>query len=228
MSEIEQLLVKHEEEENVDPITDRVDPHSTGTVRSDQLAKVGIGVVLGAVAGAVAGALVGKVTVENVNNTVKSVGDAVKGAAEGVNHTVKGVGDAIKSVAENVNHTVKDVGDAVQGAAEDVNHNVKGTVGVVKGAAEGVNHTVKGTVDAVKGAAENVNHTVKGTVDAAYEERLVADEKQAKTGEVGIEQLETQTTYILVPVDKQRVVERTIPLDSRTPLAPGEADFHIG
>jgi len=40
----------------------------------------------------------------------------------------------------------------------------------------------------------------------AYEE-LVADEQQVKTGSVGIEQqAETQTT-ILVPVDKQRVVE---------------------
>jgi len=39
--------------------------------------------------GAVAGALAGKVTVESVNNTVKSSGDAVKGAAQGVNQTVK-------------------------------------------------------------------------------------------------------------------------------------------
>ena len=53
-------------------------------------------------------------------------------------------------------------------------------------------------MDAVKSVAENVNQTVKGTVDVAYEERLVADEQQVKTGEVGIaQQVETQTTYIL-------------------------------
>jgi len=51
----------------------------------------------------------------------------------------------------------------------------------------------------------------KGTVDVAYEEQLVADEQQVKTGSVGIEQqAETQTTYILVPVDKQRVVVSTL------------------
>lgn len=196
MSETPQLLVKHEE--NVNSISDEVDVHftdqvdanSAGTGSNDRLAKIGIGIVLGAVVGAVAGAWAGKVTVESVNNTVKSTGDAVKGAAVGVSQTVKGVKDAVKSVADNVNQTVKGTVDAVKGAAEDVNHNVKGTV------------------DAVKSVAENVNHTVKGTVDVAYEERLVADEQQVKPGEVGIEQqVETQTAYMLVPVDKQRVVE---------------------
>jgi len=44
-----------------------------------------------------------------------------------------------------------------------------------------------------------------------YEEGLDADEQQVKTGEIGIEQqVETQTAYILVPVDKQRVGERNI------------------
>jgi len=41
--------------------------------------------------------------------------------------------------------------------------------------------------------------------------RADADEQQVKTGEIGIEQqVETQTAYILVPVDKQRVGERNI------------------
>ena len=68
----------------------------------------------------------------------------------------------------------------------------------------GVNHTVKGTVDAVKDAAEDVKYTVKGTVDAAYEQQPVADNNQVKTGPVGKGELvDTQTTYMLVPVEKQ-------------------------
>jgi stress response protein YsnF len=52
-----------------------------------------------------------------------------------------------------------------------------------------------------------------------YEEGLDADEQQVKTGEIGIEQqVETQTAYILVPVDKQRVGERNISADTEASL----------
>lgn len=63
---------------------------------------------------------------------------------------------------------------------------IQAAIGVrnaVKSVAEGVNPTVKGTVEVVKGASEDDNQTVK-RIDAAYEESLVADEKQVKTGEV--------------------------------------------
>jgi len=90
---------------------------------------------------------------------------------------------------------------------------------VVKGAAEGVN--CKNTMEVVKGAA--VNHTVK--VQSTWRmKRLDADEQQVKTGEIGIEQqVETQTAYILVPVDKQRVVSE-ISADTEASLRASSAD----
>lgn len=112
MSQAPQALNKRDE--NADLITDQPDDHPVGigidiTDRPDGLpvdigignglAKAAIGAVVGAVVGTVAGALAGSVTVESVNRTVKSVGDAVKGAAEAVNHTVKGLADAVKNVA---------------------------------------------------------------------------------------------------------------------------------
>ena len=195
MSETPQLLVNHNE--NVEPITLQHDAQSAGTGRGDSLAKVGIGAVVGAVVGAVAVTLAGKVTVESVNNTVKGIGEVVKGTAKSVNNTVKGVGDAVKNVAENVNYIVEDVGATVKGVADDVNQNVKGTVNVVGGADEGINYTVKDTVDAVKNLTEDVSQNVKSTVDVAnsdavgqqqttvaavYEQPRVAENK-----EVGID-----------------------------------------
>jgi gas vesicle protein len=192
-----------QQDENIDLFSGQPYAQPADTDRGNGLAKVAIGAVVGAVVGALAAALTNKRTVESINHSVKGVGDVVKNAAQSVNQTVKDIGDAVNSVADNVNHTAKGVGDAVKDTAEGVNHTVKGTVDTVKGAAQGVNHAVKGTVDAVKNAAEDVNYTVKGTVDAVYQEQSVADNKQVKTDAVGKgTQVETQTTYMLVPVDK--------------------------
>lgn len=177
MSETPQLLVDHNE--NVEPITLQNDAHSAGTGRDDSLAKVGIGAVVGAVVGAVAVTLAGKVTVESVNNTVKGIGEVVKGTAKSVNDTVKGAGDAVKNVAENVNYIVEGVGATVKGVAEDVNQNVKGTVNVVGGADEGINYTVKDTVDVANSDPVGQQQT---TVAAVYEQPRVAENK-----EVGID-----------------------------------------
>jgi len=65
---------------------------------------------------------------------------------------------------------------------------------VVKGAAEDVNHT-KGTVDVMK----------RGLMQTSSRSRLVKSAQQ----------VETQTAYILVPVDKQRVGERNISADMK-------------
>ena len=118
IGENKQVLVDQQKSDSItlqEPTTaqDNTPPASTG--KGNTLVTVGIGAVIGAVMGAAAAALATKVTVEGVNNTVKGVGDAVKGAAEGANKTVKGVGDAVKSVAENVNDTVKDVGTTLKG-----------------------------------------------------------------------------------------------------------------
>ena len=165
------------------------------TDKGYNLATISIGAVFGALMGAAAAAFASKITIESVNNTVKGVGDAVKGATEGVGKTVKGVGDAVKNVAENVDYTLKDVGTTVKGTATEVNENLQGTVDVVKNTAQSVNYTVKGTADVIKGASESVSQNVRSTVDAASQS-VPAEGTQKPT--------EAQTAYILVPVDKDK------------------------
>ncbi len=218
-SENEQLLVR---DENIDPITeqppttaeDNAAPANTG--KDNSLLTIGIGALVGAFVGAAATALATKVTVESVNKAVTGVGETVKGAASGVNKTVKGVGDAVKNVAENVNYTLKDVGTTVQGTASDVNQNVKGTVNVVKGTAQNVNYTVKGTADVLKSAAEDVSQNVKSTVDAVAQSEPVAENNDTSAQQPS----QTQTAYILVPVDKDKFVLQNVPIDGGKPVIP--------
>jgi hypothetical protein len=73
-------------------------------------------------------------------------------------------------------------------------------VGAVKGTAIGINDTVNNTVDIVKGAAEGVKDTVKGTVDVAT--NAVEDETPSDSQSANIPN--NQTTYILVPLDKNQ------------------------
>jgi len=63
-----------------------------------------------------------------------------------------------------------------------------------------------------------------------YEERLVASKTRMKTGEVAVgKRVETQTEQVSVPIEKERVViERTTPVDSGTPVSPGEVNFQEG
>jgi uncharacterized protein (TIGR02271 family) len=63
-----------------------------------------------------------------------------------------------------------------------------------------------------------------------YEERLIANKKRAKTGEVTVgKHVETETARVSVPVEKERViVERTTPKDSGTVVSPGANAFHEG
>lgn len=207
-----QLLDKHEEKLN--PIINQPDAHAVGKM-GNGLAKAAIGAAVGAVVGIVAGALANKKTAQSINQTVKGVGNAVKGAAEGVNHTVKGVGNAVKGTAE--------------GVAKGFNHTVKGTGDVVKGAAESVNDTVKGAVDRVDDTIEDIKGS-DNQIFKLYEERLIADKKQVKTAEVVLgKHVELQTAHVSVPVEKERlVIERIIPVDAGTPVAPSAADFYEG
>ncbi|GAA6620029.1 DUF2382 domain-containing protein [Scytonema sp. NUACC26] len=63
-----------------------------------------------------------------------------------------------------------------------------------------------------------------------YEERLVANKKRIKAGEVTIgKHIETETARVAVPIEKERVVvERVTPTDAGRPVAPGEANFREG
>ncbi|BAY63931.1 PRC-barrel domain-containing protein AvaK [Calothrix brevissima NIES-22] len=72
---------------------------------------------------------------------------------------------------------------------------------------------------------ERDNQTLK-----LYEERLIANKKRQKAGEVAIgKRVETETARIEIPLEKERVViERVTPTDAGHPVAPGEANFREG
>ncbi|KAB8334947.1 DUF2382 domain-containing protein [Scytonema tolypothrichoides VB-61278] len=63
-----------------------------------------------------------------------------------------------------------------------------------------------------------------------YEERLVANKRRQKAGEVAVgKRIETETARVAVPVEKERVVvERVTPADAGRAVAPGEANFREG
>lgn len=63
-----------------------------------------------------------------------------------------------------------------------------------------------------------------------YEERLIANKKRTKTGEVEIgKHVETETTRVSIPVEKERVViERVTPQDAGKAVSPGETAFREG
>lgn len=63
-----------------------------------------------------------------------------------------------------------------------------------------------------------------------YEERLIANKRRQKTGEVIVgKRVETERAQVEVPIEKERViVERTTPADAGRPVAAGEATFNQG
>lgn len=63
-----------------------------------------------------------------------------------------------------------------------------------------------------------------------YEERLIANKRREKTGEVAVgKRVETETARVSVPYDKERVViERVSTGDATTAVTPGEANFNEG
>lgn len=63
-----------------------------------------------------------------------------------------------------------------------------------------------------------------------YEERLIANKKRTKTGEVEIgKHVETEIARVSVPVEKERIViERVTPQDAGKSVAPGETAFREG
>jgi uncharacterized protein (TIGR02271 family) len=63
-----------------------------------------------------------------------------------------------------------------------------------------------------------------------YEERLIANKRRVKSGEVAIgKHVETETERVSVPVEKERVViERVTPKDAGRPVSPGTVDFREG
>ncbi|MFN6464367.1 MAG: DUF2382 domain-containing protein [Nostoc sp. DedVER02] len=75
------------------------------------------------------------------------------------------------------------------------------------------------------GLNEQDNQTLR-----LYEERLIANKRRQKTGEVTIgKHIETETARVAVPVERERVViERVTPADAGTAVSGREADFREG
>lgn len=69
---------------------------------------------------------------------------------------------------------------------------------------------------------EQDNKTLK-----LYEERLIANKKRVKTGEVAVSKhIETETATVSVPIERERVViERVTPANAGTAVPVGEASF---
>ena len=63
-----------------------------------------------------------------------------------------------------------------------------------------------------------------------YQERLIANKKRVKTGEVAIgKHVETETAQVSVPIEKERVViERVTPADAGRAVSPGSVNFGQG
>ena len=219
MSE-KQLLEKHEE---VESFTDQHDVYSAGTDKGNWLAPAPVEEER------IITSLEQPLEKHEQNlDSITSQGDALpvgtgmgnglaKVAIAGVVGAVLGTvaaGLASKVTAQKIKDTVKGVGDAVKGVAKGVKHN---TVDA--------KDTVEDAKNTVEGAKLADNQTFK-----LYEERLVADTRQIKTAEVSIgKHVETQTAYISVPLQKERVVvERIIPVDVVTPVELGEVNFYEG
>lgn len=75
------------------------------------------------------------------------------------------------------------------------------------------------------GLNEPDHHTLR-----LYEERLIANKRRQKTGEVTVgKHVETDTARVAVPVERERVViERVTPPDAGQAVSPREADFREG
>lgn len=126
---------------------------------------------------------------------------ANKRTAQGANLAAKGVGDAVKSVGEGVNVAAKGVGEAAKTVAEGVNQGlVSPVVDALKDTAEGAKKSIEGVTDQFKQTAEYVNPSDQ-------------------------EAFEPQTTYVLIPVEKERIIERTIIVESTPPVESEIGDF---
>ena len=225
---IENEEISGEHDNNVDPVTDRTNAQTLDAETGNGLAKAAIGGVLGAVLGTVAVTLANKKTAQDINRSVKGVGNAVKNAAAGVNGAVKNAVESVKGVAKGVNKTVESAGDTVQPTTEDVKSAASTVQAPVAPPQPVVNTTTN--IQAPVAPPQSVNEeNVKVSDDRLfklYEERLVVNKKQVKTAEVAIgKHVETQKAHISIPLEKERLVVEHIPVEDGTPGTPGEADF---
>lgn len=208
-------------EANPDPVTGQPGAHPVGTglgaagigaVSTAVGGVVGgpIGAVVGAVVGSVAGGLVGKGVAEAVNPSLEE-----EYWRENYNSrpyvkeddTYENYAPAYRTGYEGYNRYAEN-----PKTYEEVEPELKanyeqnyGTTGV---------------------GWDKAKHAARDAYIKLYEERLVADKHRDKVGEVGIgKHVETETTRVSVPVEKERAIVEKLPVDSSTPVAPGSVNF---
>lgn len=229
---IENEEISGEHNNNVDPVTDRTNAQKVDAETGNGLAKAAIGGIVGAVLGTVAISLANKKTAQDINRSVKGVGNAVKNAASGVNGAVKNAVESVKGVAKGANQTVESAAGTAQATTEDVKETVKSAASTVQAPVAPPQPVVNTTtnIQAPVAPPQPVNEeNVKVSDDRLFklhEERLVVNKKQVKTAEVAIgKHVETQKAYISIPLEKERLVVEHIPVEDGTPGIPGEVDF---
>lgn len=185
--------------------------------KSNGLAQLAIGGLVGAVMGTVAVVLADKKTANILNQTAKDLGNAVKGATEGVNKTIKSKVETVKNKASSFNNSIKDSKKTVENETE------------VQLPVENSETQVE-TIEDAKSSDSQAKETSNDVgVFQLYEERLIANKKQVKTGEVAIaKHVETHIAQVSIPLEKERLVVEQIPVDDRNPVASSEANFNGG
>jgi len=194
-------------EPKVELDTEQAEAYKVDAHKNNGLAQLAIGGLVGAVMVTVAIVLTDKKTANALNRTAKNVGNAVKGATEGVNNTIKNKAETVKNKATGLRN------DAVKDANKTAENEIE------------IENQVK--EDVINSQIEEQPNDVK--VFQLYEERLIANKRQVKTGEVAIaKHTETHVAQVSISLAKERLVLEQIPVDNEESVASSEADFNEG
>jgi stress response protein YsnF len=116
--------------------------------------------------------------------------------------------------------------DAVQGTAENAKQPVRDLGDAVKDTTEYAQQSVVGGLDAIKDKAEDIKPSDNPSLTIA-KERVIIAHPPSNTDEISLgESVETQTTDIVpVPMQAEGFYDRTMNVDTETPVVFGEVDF---
>lgn len=218
-----------EHDANRDPISGQSGAHPVGTgIGAAGAGTIGavvggviggpIGAVVGSAIGSVAGGLVGKSAAESVNPTVEDEYWQNNYASQPYIEQGRKYEDyqpAYRTGYEAYNQ-YSNSGKSYEEIEPELQSNYEKTH-----AGTGVNW------DKAKYATRDAWQRAENESLKLYEERLVADKKRVKTGEVAIgKHVETETARVSVPVEKERVIiERISPVDAGAGVATGDIAF---
>jgi len=191
--------------------------YSVDADKNKGITQLAIGGIVGAVVG-IAVTLADKKTDKTLKRTAKDLQNAVKGATEGVNKSVK---NGVKTIKTKVNIFNKNIGKNLQKTSDKEPENLQASVEVAANQASNISKNI----DTVENQADKISNDVQ--IFQLYEERLVANKKQVKTGEVAIaKHTETHVAQVSIPLQKERLIVEQILVEDGIIAAPGEADFN--